>query len=67
VKVVDAKQRFLEALDGVVDPEEKRKIIGNLFIEVFEEEAQNLGHFDFLLQGTFTLTWLKAEKVQPVS
>jgi len=52
VKVVDAKQRFLETLDGVVDPEEKRKIIGNLFIKVFEEEAQNLGHFDFLLQGT---------------
>ena len=52
IKVVDAKERFLKALEGVIDPEQKRKIIGNLFIQVFEEEARNLGHFDFLLQGT---------------
>jgi GMP synthase (glutamine-hydrolysing) len=52
VKIVDAKRRFLKALDGVVDPEQKRKIIGNMFIKVFEEEALSLGHFDFLLQGT---------------
>jgi len=49
---VDAQDRFLEALDGVVDPEEKRKRIGSLFIEVFEEEAVRLGHVDFLAQGT---------------
>jgi len=67
VKVVDAKQRFLETLDGVVDPEEKRKIIGNLFIKVFEEEAQNLGHFDFYFKAPFIQMWWKAEKAQPVS
>jgi GMP synthase (glutamine-hydrolysing) len=49
---VDAEDRFLRALEGKADPEEKRKIIGNLFIEVFEEEAANLGRVDFLAQGT---------------
>jgi GMP synthase (glutamine-hydrolysing) len=49
---VDAEKRFLDALDGVTDPEEKRKIIGRLFIEVFEEEAKRLGKVDFLAQGT---------------
>ncbi len=49
---VKAEDRFLAALAGVVDPEEKRKRIGNLFIRVFEEEAQKLGPTDFLVQGT---------------
>jgi GMP synthase (glutamine-hydrolysing) len=49
---VDARERFLRALAGVVDPEKKRRIIGHLFIEVFEEEAQRLGEVDFLVQGT---------------
>ncbi len=49
---VRAQERFLEALKGVVDPEEKRKRIGNLFIRVFEEEAQKLGPIDYLVQGT---------------
>ena len=49
---VDATGRFLSALSGVVDPEEKRKIIGRLFIEIFEEEAKKLGRVDFLCQGT---------------
>ncbi len=49
---VDAGDRFLSALDGVTDPEAKRKIIGALFIEVFEEEAAKLGRVDFLAQGT---------------
>jgi GMP synthase (glutamine-hydrolysing) len=49
---VDAKQRFLNALHGVRDAEEKRKIIGKLFIEIFEEEARKLGDVDFLAQGT---------------
>jgi GMP synthase (glutamine-hydrolysing) len=49
---VDAEARFLEALRGVSDPEEKRKTIGRLFIEVFEAEAHRLGHVDFLAQGT---------------
>lgn len=48
----DAEKQFLKALKGVSDPEKKRKIIGNMFIEVFEEEAKKLGHFDFLAQGT---------------
>jgi GMP synthase (glutamine-hydrolysing) len=49
---VDAEARFLDALAGVADPEEKRKIIGRLFIEVFEEEAQRLEDIDWLAQGT---------------
>ncbi|MGC1346075.1 MAG: glutamine-hydrolyzing GMP synthase, partial [Methyloceanibacter sp.] len=49
---VDAGARFLAALRGVTDPEEKRKTIGRLFIEVFEEEADRLGQVDFLAQGT---------------
>jgi len=48
----DAEDRFLNALKGVSDPERKRKIIGNMFIKVFEEEASKLGKFDFLAQGT---------------
>jgi len=50
--VVDAEERFLRALKGVADPERKRKIIGETFIRVFEEEASRLGQVDFLVQGT---------------
>jgi GMP synthase (glutamine-hydrolysing) len=50
--VVDAADRFLSKLDGVADPEQKRKIIGREFITVFEEEARKLGGADFLVQGT---------------
>ncbi len=49
---VDAGDRFLDALEGVDDPEKKRKIIGGLFIDVFEDEAAKLGGTDFLAQGT---------------
>ena len=49
---VDAEDRFLRALDGVADPEEKRKIIGRVFIEVFEEEADRLPNVRWLAQGT---------------
>jgi GMP synthase (glutamine-hydrolysing) len=49
---VDASQRFLSALRGVEDPEEKRKTIGWLFIDVFEEEAKKSGEIPFLAQGT---------------
>jgi GMP synthase (glutamine-hydrolysing) len=49
---VDAAALFLERLDGVTDPEEKRKIIGATFIEVFEARAQEIGNFNFLAQGT---------------
>ncbi len=49
---VDAEARFLNALKGVDDPEQKRKIIGNLFVEVFEEEAAKLKNAKWLAQGT---------------
>lgn len=49
---VDAEQRFLGKLDGVEDPERKRKIIGEEFIRVFEEESKKIGAVDFLAQGT---------------
>jgi len=49
---VDAVDRFIDALEGEADPEKKRKTIGRLFIEVFEEEAAKLGGADFLAQGT---------------
>lgn len=52
VEFVDAARRFVTALAGVTDPEQKRKIIGGLFIDVFEEASTRLGGFDFLAQGT---------------
>ncbi len=52
LEVVDAGDLFLERLRGVEDPEEKRRIIGNTFIEVFEREAQKVEGARFLLQGT---------------
>jgi GMP synthase (glutamine-hydrolysing) len=48
----DASERFLERLTGVIDPEQKRKIIGETFIRVFETEAEKAGPFQFLAQGT---------------
>jgi GMP synthase (glutamine-hydrolysing) len=52
LRVIDAAERFLNALGGVTDPERKRKIIGHEFIAVFEEEARRLGDVDYLVQGT---------------
>ncbi|HEY6585501.1 MAG TPA: glutamine-hydrolyzing GMP synthase [Gaiellaceae bacterium] len=49
---VDARERFLSRLDGVQDPEEKRKRVGEEFIRVFEEESTRLGRIPFLVQGT---------------
>ena len=49
---IDAVDRFLDKLAGVTDPERKRKIIGEEFIRVFEEEAKKLGQIDYLCQGT---------------
>ncbi len=49
---VDARERFLSKLEGVTDPETKRKIIGREFIEVFYDEAKKLGAMDFFVQGT---------------
>ncbi len=50
--MVDAQDRFLDKLAGVDDPEAKRKIIGEEFIRVFEDEAAKLGEIDYLVQGT---------------
>ena len=50
--MIDARERFIARLVGVIDPEQKRRIIGDEFIRVFEEQAQQLGQIDFLTQGT---------------
>ncbi len=52
LKVIDAADSFLERLKGVSDPEQKRRIIGHTFIEVFEAQAASIGQVDFLAQGT---------------
>jgi GMP synthase (glutamine-hydrolysing) len=52
VNFVDATDTFLDRLADITDPEQKRKIIGSTFIDIFEDEAKQLGHFDFLAQGT---------------
>ena len=52
VEYINSRERFLSQLKGVTDPEKKRKIIGNEFIRVFEEESKRLGPFDYLAQGT---------------
>jgi GMP synthase (glutamine-hydrolysing) len=52
VEYVNARERFITALDGVTDPEEKRRIIGHEFIQAFEETSRKLGPFDYLAQGT---------------
>jgi GMP synthase (glutamine-hydrolysing) len=52
LEFVDASELFLDRLKGVTDPEQKRKIIGATFIDVFEKRAEELGGFDFLAQGT---------------
>lgn len=49
---INAKERFLSKIQGVTDPEKKRKIIGNEFVYCFDEESRKLGDFDFLAQGT---------------
>jgi GMP synthase (glutamine-hydrolysing) len=52
LRYVDASKKFLQKLKGVTDPERKRRIIGRQFIQVFEEEAKNMGRPEFLVQGT---------------
>ena len=56
---VDAQSRFFEALKGVTDPEEKRKIIGKVFIDVFEEVAREIDA-EFLIQGTIAPDWIES-------
>jgi len=52
LRAVDACRRFLDALNAVAHPEQKRKIIGHLFVDVFEEQARQIAHARFLAQGT---------------
>ncbi|MCS6838973.1 MAG: glutamine-hydrolyzing GMP synthase [Bdellovibrionaceae bacterium] len=52
VKVIDARAQFLESLKGVTDPEHKRKTIGRIFVQVFEEHLKRLSHIKWLAQGT---------------
>ncbi|HJR07227.1 MAG TPA: glutamine-hydrolyzing GMP synthase [Pyrinomonadaceae bacterium] len=52
IRGVRASQKFLKALAGITDPEQKRRIIGHIFIEIFEEEATRVGQVDYLVQGT---------------
>ena len=52
VEYVHARDRFLNKLEGITDPEKKRRLIGHEFIQVFEEESKRLGPFDYLAQGT---------------
>lgn len=59
---VNAEERFLQKLKGVTDPEEKRKIIGEEFIRVFEDEATTIPQCDFLLQGTIYPDVLESQK-----
>ncbi|MCD6522977.1 MAG: glutamine-hydrolyzing GMP synthase subunit GuaA [Candidatus Diapherotrites archaeon] len=59
VEVVDASQRFYDALKGVTDPEKKRKIIGELFIRVFEEAAKK-DNAEYLIQGTIAPDWIES-------
>ena len=59
LKVVDASQRFFQNLEGVIDPEEKRKVIGEQFIRVFEEEQDGCGA-QYLVQGTIAPDWIES-------
>ncbi|RBQ24062.1 GMP synthase [glutamine-hydrolyzing] subunit B [Candidatus Methanobinarius endosymbioticus] len=58
---VDASEEFLEALTEIEDPEEKRKIIGKVFIDVFEREAEKI-EAKFLVQGTIAPDWIESEE-----
>ena len=59
-KYVDASNEYFKALEGVYDPEEKRKIIGKVFIDVFEREAEKIGA-KYLVQGTIAPDWIESE------
>lgn len=59
---IDAKKRFLNALKGVIDPEEKRRVIGECFIKVFEERAGEIDDIEFLAQGTIYADILESGK-----
>ena len=60
VRFVDARQKFYSALKGITHPEEKRKIIGELFIRIFEEEAEKIKDVQYLVQGTIAPDWIES-------
>ena len=64
IKMVDAKKQFLDKLKGVSDPEQKRKIIGKEFIEVFNAEAKKFGDAEFLAQGTIYPDVIESQSVK---
>jgi GMP synthase (glutamine-hydrolysing) len=64
LRMVDARDRFLHRLVGITDPEDKRRIIGDEFIRVFEEEAAKLGPIDFLVQGTLYPDVIESKTVE---
>lgn len=64
VRGIAAGERFLTALQGVEDPERKRKIIGSTFIDVFQDEAARLGPVDFLVQGTLYPDVIESQSVR---
>jgi len=64
INFVNASNRFIQSLKGVIEPEEKRRIIGNLFIKIFEEEAKKLGQVEFLAQGTLYPDVIESTSVQ---
>ena len=64
---VNAQKRFLDKLKGVTDPEQKRKIIGKEFIEVFNEEAKKLKNVDFLAQGTLYTDVIESGTLSPIT
>jgi GMP synthase (glutamine-hydrolysing) len=59
LKIIDAKERFYKALKGIEEPERKRKIIGELFIRIFEEEAKGM-KAEYLAQGTLAPDWIES-------
>lgn len=58
-EIVDARDEFFSALKGIIDPEEKRKVIGEKFIEIFERRAQEIGA-EYLVQGTIAPDWIES-------
>ena len=67
IDFVDAETRFLSKLKGIEEPEQKRKIIGNTFIEVFEEEAEKIEDAEFLVQGTLYPDVIESVQVKGIS
>jgi GMP synthase (glutamine-hydrolysing) len=67
VKYIDASEGFLRKLEGVSEPERKRKIIGNTFIEVFEEESKKIENVEYLVQGTLYPDVIESTSVKGAS